>query len=99
MANNQHRTCASSSGQAGQTNAPSGSRHQASNNTMPLASVKSPPSYSKFDLPLLDDNGNDYLHWSNTTTLALKFRGLWDIVDGTTPTPNAAMDAATYQDW
>src|SRR6266851_7614627 len=95
----QCRTCASSSGQAGQANMPSSSGQQASNNTVPPALAKPPPNYSKFDLPLLDDNGNDYIHWSNTVTLALEYRGLWDIVDSTTPSPNATMDAAAYQDW
>src|SRR6266853_5575073 len=107
----QCRTCASSSGQAGQANAPSSSGHagqanapsgsgqQASNNAMPPALAKPPLNYSKFDLPLLDNNSNDYIHWSNTVTLALEYRGLWDIVDSTTPPPNAPMDAAAYQDW
>ena len=97
MANNQHCTCASSSGQAGQTNVPFSSRHQASNSTTLLASVKSPPNYSKFDLPLLNNNGDNYLHWSITATLALEFRGLWDIMDDTTPSPNATMNAAAHQ--
>jgi hypothetical protein len=63
---------------------------------MPLASAKSLPNYSKFDLPLLDNNGDDYIHWSNTVTLALKYRGLWDIVNGSTPSPDANTDATAY---
>ena len=95
----QCRTCASSSGQAGQANMPSSSGQQASNNTVPPALAKPPPNYSKFDLPLLNDNGNDYIHWSNTVTLALEYTGLWDIVNSTTPSPDATTDAAAYQDW
>jgi hypothetical protein len=64
-----------------------------------LALAKSLPNYSKFDLPLLNDNGDDYIHWSNTVTLALKYRGLWDIADSSTPSPDANMDAMAYQEW
>jgi hypothetical protein len=64
---------------------------------MPPALAKSLPNYSKFDLPLLDDNSDDYIHWSNTVTL--EYRGLWDIVYSSTPSPNANTDAVAYQEW
>ena len=48
---------------------------------------------------MLNNNSNNYIHWANIATLALEFRGLWDIIDGTTPSSDTTMDAAAYQDW
>jgi len=63
-----------------------GSTPQATN-TVPSAPAKSPFLHTKLKVPLLDDNGDNYTHWCKMITLVLKYKGLWDIVDGSTPVP------------
>ena len=54
---------------------------------------------AKFELPMLDDDGDNYEVWSTTLTLALGNRGLWSIVNGTEPAPDPTTDAAAHQEW
>ena len=54
---------------------------------------------AKFDLPLLNNNSNNYELWSKALTLSLLNRGLWTIVDGTEVTPDPAVDAAAHDEW
>jgi hypothetical protein len=64
---------------------------------MPMA--RAPLHQAKLEIPLLDDSGDSYTRWSKTTTLVLKYRGLWDVVNGTSPAPNPATDAQAHLDW
>jgi hypothetical protein len=52
----------------------------------------------KFKLHPLDDNGNNYTQWCKMTTLMLKYKGLWDIINGSTPPP-VPMDAQAHLEW
>jgi hypothetical protein len=52
----------------------------------------------KFDLWPLNDNGDNYTQWCKMITLMLKYKGLWDIVDGSTPAP-APTDARGHLEW
>jgi hypothetical protein len=65
----------------------SGSRPQDTNAT-PSVATKPQPQHAKFNVPLLDDSGDDYTHWCKMVSLVLKYRGLWDIVDSSTPAPS-----------
>ena len=52
----------------------------------------------KFDLQPLNDNGDNYTQWCKMITLMLKYKGLWDIVNGSTPAP-APVDARGHLKW
>ena len=54
---------------------------------------------AKFELPMLDDDSDNYKVWGTTLTLALSNRGLWSIVNGTEPAPDPTTDAAAHQEW
>jgi len=96
---NTHRTHANSAGHSGQpsTAMPSGSTSQAANAAL-LAPAKLQFQYTKFELCLLDNNGDNYMQWCKMTTLMLKYKGLWDIIDGSTPSPVPA-DAQAHLKW
>jgi len=89
------------------TAAASGSRSQATQATnttapgtapgMPMA--RAPFHQAKLEIPLLDDSGDSYTRWCKTVTLVLRYRGLWDVVDGTSPAPDPATDAQAHLDW
>src|SRR5216683_1910218 len=48
----------------------------------PPAPAKSLPQHMKFDLRPLNDNGDNYTQWCKMITLMLKYKGLWNIVNG-----------------
>ena len=54
---------------------------------------------NKFDLPFLEDDGDNYNLWSRALTLALRNRKFWPIVNGTELAPDEATDPAGYEDW
>jgi len=54
---------------------------------------------AKFDLPMLDDDGDNYDLWSKVLTLALRNRGLWPIVNGSETAPDATTDPAAHDEW
>ena len=64
----------------------------------PPAPAKAFPQHMKFDLRPLNDNGDNYTQWCKMITLMLKYKGLWDIVDGSTPAP-APADARGHLEW
>jgi len=76
---------------------PSGSMSQAANTT-PSVPAKLQSQHAKFKLRPLDNNGDNYMQWCKMTTLMLKYKGLWDIVNGSTPPPEPA-DAQDHLDW
>jgi hypothetical protein len=61
--------------------------------------ARAPFHRAKLEIPLLDNSGDSYTCWCKTVTLVLKYRGLWDVVDGTTPAPDPATDTQAYLDW
>ena len=67
-------------------------------NAAPSVATKPQPHHAKFDVPLLDDSGDDYTHWCKTVSLVLKYRGLWDVVDSSTPAPSPT-DAQAHLEW
>jgi hypothetical protein len=94
-----HHTHANSTGHSSQlsTAVPSGSTSQAANTAL-SAPAKLQSQHTKFKLRPLDDNGDNYTQWCKMTTLMLKYKGLWDIVDGSTPPP-APVDAQAHLKW
>ncbi len=95
---NTRRTHANSPGHSGQpsTTVPSGSTPQAANAA--LSALAKSHQHTKFNLHPLDNNGDNYTQWHKMITLMLKFKGLWDIIDGSTPVP-ASTDAQAHLDW
>ena len=53
-----------------QANSSSGSGPQ-DTNAAPSVAAKPQPHHAKFDVPLLDDSGDDYTHWCKTVSLVL----------------------------
>jgi hypothetical protein len=54
---------------------------------------------AKLKIPLLDDRSDSYTCWCKTVTLVLRYQGLWDIVNSTSPAPDPATDAQAHLDW
>jgi hypothetical protein len=52
----------------------------------------------KFDLWPLNNNSNNYTQWCKMITLMLKYKGLWDIINGSMPVP-APADARGHLKW
>jgi hypothetical protein len=69
-----------------------------STSTAPPVPAKSHPQHTKFNLRPLNDSGANYSQWCKMITLMLKYKGLWDIIDGSTPAPVPA-DAQGYLKW
>ena len=54
---------------------------------------------AKFDLPMLNNNGDNYELWSKALTLSLLNRGLWTIIDGTEVSPDPKADTTAHKEW
>ena len=54
---------------------------------------------TKFDLPILEDDGYNYDLWSKVLTLALQNRGLWPVVNGSETAPDGTTDPPGYDEW
>ena len=54
---------------------------------------------AKLKIPLLDDRSDSYTCWCKTVTLVLRYRGLWDVVNGTTPASNPNTDTQAHLNW
>ena len=54
---------------------------------------------AKFDLPLSDNNSNNYELWSKALMLLLLNWGLWTIVNGTEVSLDPAVNAAAHKEW
>src|SRR5713226_5475972 len=63
----------------------------------------SPPlskhSQARYDIPTLDGAGKDYTHWKLRARLVFAARGLWGVIDGSDPEPDATTDTANHADW
>src|SRR5258708_23703186 len=63
----------------------------------------SPPlpkhSQARYDIPILDGAGKDYTHWKLHARLVFAARGLWGVINGSDPEPNATTDTANYTEW
>ena len=68
-------------------------------NATPILPAKLQLQHIKYKVPLLDNNEDDYTHWCKMVSLVLSYRGFWDVVDGTTPTPDYTTDSDSYLDW
>jgi hypothetical protein len=64
----------------------------------PPVPAKAFPQHMKFDIQPLNDNGDNYTQWCKMIALMLKYKGLWDIVDGSTPAP-VPVDAQGHLEW
>ena len=64
-----------------------------------MLTARAPFHQAKLKIPLLDDSGDSYTCWCKTVTLVLRYRGLWDMVDGTTPAPDPNTDTQAHLDW
>src|SRR6266851_8147401 len=65
-------------------------------NATPIPLAKPQLQHIKYEVPLLDNNGDDYIHWCKMVSLVLEHRGFWDVVDGTTPTPDYTANHDAY---
>ena len=54
---------------------------------------------AKFDLPLLDNNSNNYKLWSKTLMLSLLNWGHCTIIDRTEVSLDLAVNAAAHEEW
>jgi hypothetical protein len=54
---------------------------------------------AKFELPLLDKDGDNYEIWSTALTLALQNHRLWPIINGSETTPDRSADPDAYDEW
>ena len=52
-----------------------------------------------YELPLLDDDGDNYDLWSKALSLALRHRGLWAIIDGRETAPDETADPTGHDEW
>ena len=52
-----------------------------------------------YDIPFLDDNGNNFAFWCFRIRMVLELRELWALVDGSKTKPDEKADAAAYEDW
>jgi hypothetical protein len=52
-----------------------------------------------YDIPLLNDDGNNFASWKFRIQLILKLRGLWTVVDGTYAEPDATVDPTGFANW
>ncbi len=77
--------------------AASGSRPQATNATPP-APAKLQSQHIKYEVPLLNDNGDDYTHWCKMVTLVLEHRGFWDVVALSCAPCNHVLDVKTLKE-
>src|SRR5216684_2250284 len=63
----------------------------------------SPPlskhSQARYDIPTLDGAGKDYTHWKLRARLVFVAQGLWGVIDGSDPEPNATTDTANHANW
>jgi hypothetical protein len=57
---------------------------------MSSSSDRFPPHH--YDIPLLNDDGNDFVVWKFRVQLVLKLRDLWTVVDGTWTKPDVTVD-------
>src|SRR5712671_2701062 len=64
----------------------------------PPVPAKPLPQHMKFDLRPLNDNGNNYTQWCKMITLMLKYKGLWNIIDGSFLTL-ALTDSQGHLEW
>jgi hypothetical protein len=68
-------------------------------NAAPIPPAKPQLQHIKYEVPLLDDNVDDYTYWCKMVSLVLGYRGFWNVVNGTTPAPNYTTDPDGYLDW
>jgi len=54
---------------------------------------------AKFDVPLLEDDGENYDTWYVALQLAFENRDIWPVVNGTELRPDQTTDSAGYSEW
>jgi len=54
---------------------------------------------AKFDMPLLEDDGENYDTWYVALQLAFENRDIWPVVNGTELCPDQTTDSAGYSEW
>ena len=84
---------------ASQSTSSSGSQTTSTGTAPGTLTARAPFHQAKLKIPLLDNSGDSYTCWCKTVTLVLKYRGLWDVVDGTTPAPDPTTDAQAHLNW
>src|SRR5882762_7100225 len=50
-----------------------------------------------YDVPLLEENGNNFAFWKYRVKMVLKLRKLWPLVDGKDKAPSTT--SPDYEDW
>ena len=65
--------------------------------TTSLAALQCYPHH--YDIPLLNDSGDNFGSWKFRVQLVLKLRGLWTVVDGTYTKPDVTVDPTGSANW
>jgi LTR polyprotein gag-polypeptide-like protein len=70
----------------------------------PISPIIASPSLPKhpqarYNIPVLDTAGKDYTHWKLCAQLIFRAQGLWGVIDGSDPEPDATMDATAHTNW
>ena len=84
-----------SSANTGTTSSSGGGSSSGTSGSTPIA--KGHPRM--YDIPFLDDNGNNFAFWRFRIRMVLELRELWALVDGSKTKPDEKADAAAYEDW
>lgn len=81
----------------------SGSQAQTTDGNAPPTGSGSAPSEpfvpATYELPLLDDDGDNYDLWSKALSLALRSRGLWAFINGRETAPDETADPTGHEEW
>jgi hypothetical protein len=54
---------------------------------------------NRYEVPPLDEGGENYLQWSNLMKLALELRDVWDMVDGSNRMPDVTTHPDEHAEW
>jgi hypothetical protein len=74
---------------------------QPSSTVAPTGSAVPRPAFvpRKYDLPMLDNDRDNYKLWCKALTLALRNCRLWHIINRMDTAPNATSDPDTHNEW
>ena len=97
MSSNAASNAAASTSQGGTALATT-ARNTSFSATVTPASNAATASQHRYDIPFLEEDGNNYDSWQRRLCRLLKLRRLWTVVDGTYTRPDGT-DATALSDW
>ena len=71
---------------------------QSSSKSTTLTAVPTKGSNKLYDVPHLEENGNNFAFWKFRVELVMQLRNLWPLVDGTDKAPTD-ITSSDYADW